>query len=142
MKHRRNTLAGVSVTLAAFGMSVLVAPPALAAASDCNSGYACLWGNRDYSGGPWRQENDLGLHNTGWWDNDETSSVWNRRSEGALWLYNDTNGGTSNGVWCVPRGYAVPNLDRYNADDRISSFRLTVSGCPSGVNTIGSNKGT
>ncbi|WP_328988844.1 peptidase inhibitor family I36 protein [Kribbella sp. NBC_01245] len=111
-----------------------------ASASQCNSGYACLWGNRDWSGGPWRQENDPGLYNTGYWNNDETSSVWNRQTNYRLWLYNRENGSTTEGVVCVPKMYGVKNLDDYNFDDRVSSFRLDIGSCPSGTTTIGSYK--
>jgi hypothetical protein len=120
---------------------VVLAQPASAAASDCRSGYACLWINRDYSGGPYRQEDDLGLHGTGFWENDETSSVWNRRSGGAMYLYGNSNGSQSEGVLCVPKGYAVSNLANYHFDDKISSYRLTTQTCGSGVDTGGSWKG-
>ena len=138
---RRRLLTGVLCFVAAATAFSATPGIAVAAAGDCRSGYACLWGNRDYSGGPYRQEDTLGLHEVGYWNNDETSSVWNRR-RGALYLYGNSNGSTNEGVLCIPTGYAVKNLDSYGFDDRVSSFRLTSDTCGSGSSTAGSWLGT
>ncbi len=137
-----------AVASLALGCVVIVlavdAPPVAAEADQCKSGYACLWTRRHYDGyglgGPYRRERELGLHEVGWWYNDVTSSVWNRR-RGALYLYDEGREDRKTRSLCIPGGYAVPNLEKYDFEDRISSFRLTKERCPSGSSTGGGWKG-
>ena len=70
---------------------------------DCVAGYVCLWGNRDWSGPPAVIQKSTGTFGTGYWNNDETSSVRNR-SAYIVYLYKDASGkGTSK---CLLVGYA------------------------------------
>ncbi|WP_272954604.1 peptidase inhibitor family I36 protein [Kribbella sandramycini] len=114
--------------------------PASASWGECSSGYLCLWGNRNYSGGPWFEKNANGSYNTGWSNNDETSSVANRSGSSSMYLYNDTNQSSEHGVVCLPRGYSAPDLNETNPefDDRISSLRIFSGACASSVTAIGS----
>lgn len=143
MLRKRLGVATVAMVCAVSVMA-LDTEPAVAKASQCKSGYACLWTRRNFDGyglgGPYRKEKDLGHYQIGWWYNDVTSSVWNRR-RGALYLFNDGSGDREGGFLCIPGGYAVPNLDRYDFEDRISSFSLTKENCGSGSSTAGSWKG-
>jgi hypothetical protein len=135
MNIKRLAAAGLATT-GFLAVSVGLGNPASAGQYDCPSGYACLWEDRDFSGTPWYKGKTLGFYNTGWVHNDDVSSVWNRY-RGALYLYNNDRGTSSDGVVCVPGGYGDRNLSDNGFEDRASSFRLTEESCPSGVGTVG-----
>ncbi len=135
------------VNVAAAGLAVtagcvLQSAPAMASWSECSNGYICLWGNRDYSGAPWFEKNSTGNYNTGYWDNDETSSVANRSSVSSVNLYNNTNIDSSAGVVCLPREYAAHDLNETSPefDDRISSVKIYSGACLANISRIGYKK--
>lgn len=131
--------AGIGTLVVVAGVTI-TAVPASATWGECSSGSLCLWGNRDYSGAPWFEKNANGSYNTGWSNNDETSSVANRSGSSSIYLYNDTNTSSSHGVVCLPRGYSAPDLNEVNPefDDRISSMKIFSGACASTVTSIGS----
>lgn len=126
----------------AVGASAFHATPAVASWSECSNGYACLWGNRNYSDAPWFEKKATGNYNTGYWDNDETSSVANRSAVSSVNLYNHTNTDSSGGVVCLPREYAARDLNETSPefDDRISSVKIYSGACLSNISQIGYKK--
>lgn len=130
MKLRKTSLVVASLLFAMPQASANATEPRDPAfdSSDCASGYVCLWGNRDWKGSPAIIKKDAGLYGTGWYNNDETSSVRNRSGYVAFFYENANGGGTRK---CLPSGYAQRNLDTDDFDDTISSFRLANGSCPS-----------
>lgn len=128
-----------AVIISAVSMLVIALPAANASWSECNSSYVCLWGNNTYSGSPWWEERATGNYNTGFWDNDETSSVANRSTVVSAYLFNDTNTDPTHGVVCLPRGYSAADLNNTTPefDDRISSMRLSTGACAAEISKIG-----
>lgn len=137
----RSRIAAVALTLAA-GAVALPAAPAHARWSDCGNDYLCLWGNNTYSGAPWFEKKANGDYNTGYWNNDETSSVANRSGVSSAYLYNDTNQSATHGVVCLPREYSAYDLNETDPefDDRISSIRIASGACNSNISRIGYEK--
>lgn len=129
-------------TLAVVGAVGATAAPAEATWGQCSNNYICLWGNNSYSGAPWFEKKANGSYNTGYWDNDETSSVANRSSTSSVYLYNDTNTSSSHGAVCLPREYAAADLNETSPefDDRISSLKIFSGACSSSVSAIGYKK--
>lgn len=129
-----------TVGFATASVVLLPTPSASADAGKCSISYACLWGNRSYSGDPWWEEKRLDKYNTGYWNNDETSSIWNRTSTASLLLYDKTNQDSSGGVVCVGRGYASRDLNEESPefDDRISSMWLRSGYCSREYDSIDS----
>ncbi|MGL5823352.1 MAG: peptidase inhibitor family I36 protein [Nocardioides sp.] len=119
-----------------------VSSPASAAGSDCSINYVCLWGNRNFSGGPWFERAGLGRYNTGFFNNDETSSVWNKKANASTLLYDNTNQDSSGGVVCLPRNYRSRDLNDETPefDGRISSLWIRTEFCSGfpGIGVIGS----
>lgn len=98
----RKLLLVAAVGAFALGLPVMSAAPVQAAWKDCGNGYVCLWGNNTYSGDPWFEKSATGGYNTGYWDNDETSSVANRSGVSSAYLYDDTNQSATHGwVACL-----------------------------------------
>lgn len=110
------------------------------ASSDCPGKTLCLWDDRNYSGKPFLKVKTLGIHATGWSNNDDASSGWNKTLYTA-WLYFNANGGGTR--YCLPSGYTAGNFSDYEGlNDEISSVGLfDDTGCPSGSATIGHFKG-
>lgn len=129
LKRKRN--AGLSGACLAIGLSaVALAAPASAAITDCGRDKACLWGNRAWDGGPYlRLSNAAGLYDVGYFNNDETSSVYNHTNNVSMVLFEGSSG--SGSTLCVPRNYYVRDLNDAEFDDTVSSVRLTTSSCPS-----------
>lgn len=139
MKRLFGSLVGVGVL--ASGFAVSASAPAQAAWGDCNSNYMCLWGNTNWNGNPWWEKRSNGDYSTGYWNNDETSSVANRSSTASLMVYARENQKTDEGVACVPRNYADRDIHRYGWGDRISSMRIILGACPeNGVDYLGTRK--
>lgn len=142
---KRNLILAMVVCLAATLGAIATAGPASAAASSCSVNYVCLWGNRSWSGSPWFEKATIGKHNTGWSNNDETSSAWNRKNNMSTLLYDDTNQDSSGGVVCLPRNYASRDLndEQPEFDDRISSIWIRSEYCghwDGTIDPIGSKK--
>lgn len=139
MKRLLASLAGIGILSSGL---VLAAPtPAKASWGDCNSNYMCLWGGTNWNGGPWWEKRSTGSYSTGYWDNDETSSVANRSSTSSLMVFAREDQKTDEGVACVPRNYSDRDIHRYGWGDRISSMRISAGACPeNGVDYLGSRK--
>ena len=130
--------AGVAVA----GAVVATASPANAAWSACSNGYICLWGHDTYNGDPWFERSGTGDYNTGFWNNDETSSVANRSGVSSAYLYDDTNQSPTHGIVCLPREHSARDLAETNPsfNDRISSIRIASGACNSAISRIGYEK--
>jgi hypothetical protein len=68
------------------GVTIGAASPASATWSQCSNDYICLWGNNTYKGDPWFEKKANGNYNSGYWNNDETSSVANRSDTSSVYL--------------------------------------------------------
>lgn len=139
MSKVTKVLAGLGVVI---GGMVATTAPASAAWGDCSLSYLCLWGGSNYPGAPWFEQKNLGNYNTGWLNNDESSSAANRSSISSFMLYDKTGGASDGGVACVPRNYSSKNLHDEDPGwgDRISSMKIVNGACPDGVDYIGGYK--
>lgn len=136
----RSALLGLSVaTVASLSIS---ATPAQAAWSACSSGYVCAWGHDTYNGDPWFEQSRADNYNTGWSNNDETSSVANRSGSNSAYLYDDTDTSATHGVVCVSRNYSVRDLAETTPsfNDRVSSIRIASGACATGISRVGSER--
>ena len=136
----RSALLGLSLATAAALSST--AAPAGAAWGDCSNGYLCAWGHDTYNGDPWFEQSAPGNYNTGWFNNDETSSVANRSGSNSAYLYDDTNTSATHGVVCLPREYSARDLAETSPsfNDRISSLRIASGACATGISQVGYKK--
>ncbi|GAA0617000.1 peptidase inhibitor family I36 protein [Kribbella sandramycini] len=122
------------------GGMVATTVPASAAWGECSISYLCLWGNSNWDGGPWFEKKELGKYNTGWSNNDESSSAANRSGVASFMLYDKTNSQSDGGVACLPRNYSSRRLGDEGWGDRISSMRIQSGACPDDVDYVGSPK--
>jgi hypothetical protein len=104
--------------------------------SQCPQYYFCMWENGSYGGQIWSANGSTSEWNFVGWDNDLTSSIWNRRNN-ASWV--DKDWGPSGDYVCIGSGWAYPELngsertelrwpqDLSKANDSISSYWLSSS---------------
>lgn len=131
---------GVLFAASFIGLS---AAPASADRTDCGSSYLCLWGGSNYSGDPWFEATSTGNYSTGYWNNDESSSVANRSTTKSFYLYAASDQSSREGQACVPRRYSEPRMGDWGWGDRVSSMKVTTAFCPEGLgatNYLGTRK--
>jgi hypothetical protein len=123
-------------TLALAGVT-LIAPPAASASSNCSAGGTCFFQDNNYTSASWRNTSgvDTSLGDNYYTSNgvsvNNTSSAWADSTTSSSFTGVDAFDGTfcTNKVFWLLRGgqFAVPSSS-HSYNDRISSFKLSVSG--------------
>lgn len=102
---RRGALASVFAAVL-LSATLLVAPPALAAAADCGSGQFCLWTNGNFEGTRQGWTGNKTSYNSTM--SNKATSIYNRGNSCDIRIYADTSYAGHNDL--VPRGNQYSNL--------------------------------